>query len=238
MMTASARRAPARTTALPRNVGWMPNGPGSTSCSRIRRPPRGAGARRPTRRDAAPQGGRVARVGRTISISGRRRSTRRRRKLLLESDNRIGGVLFTDDAKSVFVAENASGTGHVYAVYFDEPGKKYTIWRVRGLNATVGGDGRGFGGGGGRGGTGADSLTFYQNPGTIVAKRGRNRRAGRPAVHGRQVRVPRGHALLQDVAGLGAARLRGQGRDQDRSEVARVRRPGRHVRDGDGRAGR
>src|SRR4029434_3865181 len=93
------------------------------------------------------------------------------RKVLLESDNRIGVVLFTDDGKSVFVAENANGTGHVYAVYFDEPGKKYTIWRVRGLNATVTAN-RGFGGGNARGGTGADSLTFYQNPGTIVAKRG------------------------------------------------------------------
>ena len=78
--------------------------------------------------------------------------------------------------KTVFVAENAQGTGHVYAVYFDEPGKKYTIWRVRGLNASVGGGFRGFGGagGGGRGGSGADSVTFYQNPGSIMAKRGKS----------------------------------------------------------------
>ncbi|HEU4631864.1 MAG TPA: prolyl oligopeptidase family serine peptidase [Gemmatimonadaceae bacterium] len=89
---------------------------------------------------------------------------------LLASDNRIGGVLFSDDAKTVFVAENANGTGHLYAVKLDEPTKHYTLWRMRGLTASVGGRGRGFGG---RGGNGADSLTFYQNPGNLVTTRGR-----------------------------------------------------------------
>jgi dipeptidyl aminopeptidase/acylaminoacyl peptidase len=93
------------------------------------------------------------------------------RKVLLESDNRIGSVLFSDDASMAFVAENASGTGHVYATYFNEPGKRYTIWRMRGLTASVGGARRGSGGG--RGGTGADSLTFYLNPGEPMSRRGR-----------------------------------------------------------------
>jgi dipeptidyl aminopeptidase/acylaminoacyl peptidase len=156
----------------PRNVGWMPNGAGIYFLQQDPAPPRGAGAPADTG-DAASQRGQ----------GGARRKDRlyqwtppfdaSSKKVLLESDNRMGGVLFTDDAKTVFVAENANGTGHVYAVYFDEPAKKYTIWRVRGLNATVTAN-RGFGGGGGRGGTGADSLTFYQNPGTIMAKRGRN----------------------------------------------------------------
>jgi dipeptidyl aminopeptidase/acylaminoacyl peptidase len=92
------------------------------------------------------------------------------RKELLTSDNRIAGVLFSDDASTAFVAENANGTGHLYAVKLAEPTKHYTIWRLRGQTASLGG-GRGFGGG--RGGTGADSLSFYQNPGNLVTKRGR-----------------------------------------------------------------
>ena len=100
-------------------------------------------------------------------------------KALLESDSRIGGVLFSDDAKSAFVAENANGTGHVYAVYFDEPGKKYTIWRVRGLNASVGGAGRGFGGGGGRGGHGRRLGDVLSEPGQHHGQARPRRRAGR-----------------------------------------------------------
>jgi dipeptidyl aminopeptidase/acylaminoacyl peptidase len=156
----------------PRNVGWMPNGAGLYFLQQDPAPPRAAGAPADTG-DAAPQRG----------PGGARRKDRlyqwsapfdaASKKVLLESDNRMSGVLFTDDAKAVFVAENPTGTGHVYAHYFDEPGKNYTIWRVRGLNASVGGGGGFGGGGGGRGGNGADSVTFYQNPGTIMAKRGR-----------------------------------------------------------------
>ena len=94
------------------------------------------------------------------------------RRELFTSTARIGSVLFSDDAKMAFVAENAGGTGHVYAVYFAKPDTHYTIWRLRGLNASVGTDRRGFFGGA-RGGTGADSVTFYENPGSIMTKRGR-----------------------------------------------------------------
>ncbi len=156
--------------SLPRNIAWMPNGQGISYLQYDPPPPRGAGAAADTADASAQPGqGRAKRKDHLYQWTPPFDASSK--KALLESDNRIGGVLFTDDAKSVFVAENTNGTGHVYAVYFDEPGKKYTIWRVRGLNATVTAT-RGFGGG--RGGNGADSLTFYQNPGTIVAKRGRN----------------------------------------------------------------
>jgi len=156
--------------SLPRNIAWMPDGSGLSFLQQDPAPPRGAAA---DTTDTPGQRGQ----------GGPRRKDRlhvwtppfdaNSKKVLLESDNRMGGVLFSEDAKSVFVAENANSTGHVYAVYFNEPGKRYTIWRVRGLNATVTAN-RGFGGGGGgRGGTGADSVTFYQNPGTIMAKRSR-----------------------------------------------------------------
>jgi len=156
--------------SLPRNIAWMPNGQGIYFLQQDPAPPRGAGAATDTTDTSAQPGqGRAKRKDHLYQWTAPFDASSK--KVLLESDNRIGGVLFTDDGKTVFAAENANGTGHVYAVYFDEPGKKYTIWRVRGLNATVTAT-RGFGGG--RGGNGADSLTFYQNPGTIVAKRGRN----------------------------------------------------------------
>jgi len=157
--------------SLPRNVAWMPNGQGIYFLQQDPAPAHGAGAAADTADANAQQPGQGRARRKDHLYQWTPPFDASSKKVLLESDNRIGGVLFTDDGKSVFVAENANGTGHVYAVYFDEPGKKYTIWRVRGLNATVTAA-RGFGGG--RGGNGADSLTFYQNPGTIMAKRGRN----------------------------------------------------------------
>ena len=157
--------------SLPRNIAWMPNGQGIYFLQQDPAPPRGAGAAADTTDAGAGQPGQGRAKRKDHLYQWAPPFDASSKKVVLESDNRIGGVLFTDDGKTVFAAENANGTGHVYAVYFDEPGKKYTIWRVRGLNATVTAT-RGFGGG--RGGNGADSLTFYQNPGTIVAKRGRN----------------------------------------------------------------
>ena len=94
------------------------------------------------------------------------------RKAVLDNANRIGQVAFTADGKTAFLTETVSGAAHVFAVDVADPSKKYTISRVRGLQATLGIGGGGFGGGGGgRGGTGADSVTFYQNPGTLVSER-------------------------------------------------------------------
>jgi dipeptidyl aminopeptidase/acylaminoacyl peptidase len=158
---------------LPRNTAWMPNGAGLYYLQQDPAPPRAVGAAADTTDAASPRGpGAARRKDHLYQLTPPFDAASK--KSLLDADSRIGGVLFTDDGKAVFAAENANGTGHVYAVYFDEPAKKYTIWRVRGLNASVGGA-RGFGGGGGggRGGTGADSVTFYQNPGSIMAKRGR-----------------------------------------------------------------
>ena len=155
----------------PRNIGWMPNGAGLYFLQQEPAPARGAGAAADSSEGGAQRGG-ARRKDRLYQWTPPFDAGSK--KVLLESDNRMSGILFTEDAKAVFVAENPTGTGLVYAHYFDEPGKNYTIWRVRGLTANVGGGGGGFGGGGGRGGTGADSVTFYQNPGTIMAKRGRS----------------------------------------------------------------
>ena len=155
----------------PRNVSWMPDGIGLYFLQQDSAPARRDGAAADTAEEQGARGqGGARRKDRLYAWTPPFDAASK--KVLHESDNRMSGVLFTEDAKSVFVAENASGTGHVYAVYFNEPGKRYTIWRMRGLTASVGGQGGGFGGR--RGGTGADSVTFYQNPGTIMAKRGRS----------------------------------------------------------------
>ena len=149
-----------------RSFGWMPNGAGLYFLKQEPAPARASGdsAQGPRGQGAARRKDHLVLWAPPFDASSQ--------KVLLESDNRIGSVLFSDDASMAFVAENAAGTGHVYATYFNEPGKKYTIWRLRGLNAQVGPGRGGFGGAGGRGGTGDDSVTFYQNPGTIVLQRG------------------------------------------------------------------
>lgn len=152
-----------------RNFAWLPNGGGLTFLKQDPAPARGAGAD-------------TAEAPRGPGANGARRKDKLftwaapfatgTEKVVHESDTRMSGVLFTDDAKVAFVAENATGTGHVYAVYFDEPGKRYTLWRLRGITASVGRRG-GFFGGGGRGGAGDDSVTFYQNPGNLMVRRGK-----------------------------------------------------------------
>ena len=92
-------------------------------------------------------------------------------KQIFENSNRIAQVAFTADGKTVFMAETASGAAHVFAVDLADVSKRHTISRVRGIQPTLGIATGGFGGGGGRGGTGADSVTFYQNPGTLVNER-------------------------------------------------------------------
>ena len=95
-------------------------------------------------------------------------------KVLYESATPISSVAFTDDAKSVFVTDNSNGTGEIYMVDLADPATKHSIVRQRGYTPAFAGGGRGgrAGGGGGRGGAGDDSLSFYNNPGAMMTKRG------------------------------------------------------------------
>ncbi len=151
-----------------RGFEWMPDGSGLYY---LRQDPAPAGARNADSADAPRGQGAARRKDRLYAWPAP--FVKGTEKVLVESDNRIGSVLMSDDASMAFIAENTSGTGSVYATYFNEPGKRYQIWRLRGINAAVGSGGFGGFGGGGRGGTGADSVTFYQNPGNLMAKTGR-----------------------------------------------------------------
>ena len=152
-----------------RNIGWLPNGAGLYFLKQNPAPPPVAGADtldtpRSTGTNGPPRKDKLFTWAPPFAAGGE--------KLLLESNARVSSVLFSEDATLAFVAENASGIGHVYATYVDAPSKRHTLWRLRGITAGVGRRGNDFGGGGRADGA-ADSLTFYQHPGDLMVRRGR-----------------------------------------------------------------
>ncbi|MEO6446369.1 MAG: prolyl oligopeptidase family serine peptidase [Gemmatimonadaceae bacterium] len=153
-----------------RSFGWMPNGEGLYFLRQEPAPARAAGADTSDTSDT-PRGPAASRRKDRLYVWAAP-FTAGTERILVESDNRMSGVLFAESGKMAFIAENTNGMGQVYASYFDEPGKRYSLWRLRGINASVGSTGRGFGGGG-RGGSGDDSVTFYQNPGDLMTKTAR-----------------------------------------------------------------
>jgi dipeptidyl aminopeptidase/acylaminoacyl peptidase len=154
-----------------RSVGWLPNGKGLYYLQLESGPSRGGAS------DSAaeePQTGRGRTAGRRDHLYvWEAPFTPGSAKSVVQSNGRIADVLWSEDAQLVFTAENANGTSAVTATYVTDPSKHYPIARIRGVNLTVGTLGGGRFGGGGRGGNGADSATFYQNPGTVMSKPGR-----------------------------------------------------------------
>ena len=95
-------------------------------------------------------------------------------KVLYQHTAAMASAVFTDDAQTLFVATSNAGMGEIFAVKLSDPTKRMSIVRLRGWTPAFAGGGRatGFPGGGGRGG--ADTLTFYTNPGSMLTKRGTN----------------------------------------------------------------
>jgi dipeptidyl aminopeptidase/acylaminoacyl peptidase len=95
-------------------------------------------------------------------------------KVLYQHSSAMASAVFTNDAQTLFVATNNVGMGEIFAVKLSDPTKRMSIVRLRGWTPSFAGGGRatGFPGGGGRGG--ADTLTFYTNPGSMLTKRGAN----------------------------------------------------------------
>jgi len=160
----------AQSDTAKRNIEWMPTGDVLYFMQMDAPPPPATGAAAPADEPGAGAPQRARARDRLYQWSAP--FDAQSKKALFENNNRTTQVAFSADGKTVFVAENAAGTAHVFAVDLTEPTKKYTLTRLRGLNASLGIGGGGFGGGGGgRGGTGADSMTFYQNPGTLISER-------------------------------------------------------------------
>ena len=96
-------------------------------------------------------------------------------KVLYEADGAISSLLFSDDAKQLFIGTTANNTGEIYHVDLAAPTEKHTVVRQRAYTPSFAGGagGRGGAGGGGRGAPAADdSIQFYANPGAMLTKRG------------------------------------------------------------------
>jgi dipeptidyl aminopeptidase/acylaminoacyl peptidase len=160
-----------------RGLAWMPQGPGMYFIEAEPSARRDSGDATPaaTGRGAGRGGaggggaGRPERLVRWNPPYGPNDTT-----VLYRAPGPMSSVVFSDDAKTIFVATTGNGTGEIYAVKLDAPATRHTIVRQRGYTpsfAGVGGGGRG-GGGGGRGGAANDSLSFYNNPGALMTRRG------------------------------------------------------------------
>lgn len=126
-----------------RSVTWRPDGQGLSYLQQAPAPPGegadtaaaepGEGAERPRRKD------RVMQWLPPFDSAGPR--------LVYESDRRLTGVRYSDDAQVLFLTERQGQTTHVYAVFLSDPSKKHTLTRHR-----------------------ADD--FYKNPGDLMTRRG------------------------------------------------------------------
>ncbi len=172
-------------TGSKRGLSWMPQGPGLYYIEQVPGGRRGGS----DSTDVAAGGARGGRAGGGAGGRGAQGATRPDRlvqwappfgpndtKVLYQNDGPMSQVMFTDDAKTIFVGTTTGGQGEIFAVNLDDPATKHVIVRQRAYTpAFAGGRGGRFGGGGGggRGGAAADdSLSFYGNPGALVTKRG------------------------------------------------------------------
>ena len=164
----SAERAEQETAR--RNVSWRPDGQG---LSYLQLEPARPGASDDTA--ASPRAGQQGQgQGQGQSQQPRRRDRVMQwlppfdsasAKVVYEASTRIGELRYDDDARVIFVGEGTGGGGrfgggagggggrnastpvHEYAVYLDDPSKRYTITRYR-------------------------SDEFFKNPGSLMTRRG------------------------------------------------------------------
>ena len=150
-----------------RNLAWRPDGQGISYLLQDPAPARGANqANADSAADERPQQGQARRKDRLYQWLPPFDANSA--KVIYESDARLGNVRYSENPQLLFLTEgNAPGGGfggggggggqgaqgggqvHEYAVYLNEPTKKYTIARYR-------------------------SDDFYNLPGTLVTKRGPN----------------------------------------------------------------
>ena len=160
-----------RDTGAKRFLSWLPAGPGLYFVESSQ--PRGqtdSAAAAPAAGSGAPAAAnRPERLVRWNPPFGPGDTT-----VLYRADGPISQLVLSEDATTAFIATTRAGTGELYAVRFAEPSRKYSLVRQRGYTPSIlglGGFG-GFGGGGGRGGAANDSLSFYNNPGALLTRRG------------------------------------------------------------------
>ena len=179
--TGGGGRGGAAAGGAKRGLAWMPKGAGMYYLEST------APAGRDSSAGAAPAGRGAAggAAGRGGAAGGAARPDRLMQwlppyaatdtKTLYTADGPMASVVFNDDASAIFVAATNAGNGELYGVQLADPTKKMPIVRQRGYTPSFAGGRGGRGGGaagGGRGGAGDDSLSFYNNPGAMLTKRG------------------------------------------------------------------
>ncbi|MBX9928096.1 MAG: prolyl oligopeptidase family serine peptidase [Gemmatimonadaceae bacterium] len=169
-------------TPAKKGLAWMPQGAGMMYI--VADSARGDSARTGGAAPSAAPAGAAARFGGAGGAAGRPERVIKWMPPFGANDtatiyrhtSTIASVLFSDDAKMLFVATSAAGAGEIFAVNLADPTKRMTVLRQR--NWTPGFLGSrpafGFGGGGGGRGGADDTLAFYSNPGQMLAMRGKN----------------------------------------------------------------
>ncbi|MEX2281169.1 MAG: prolyl oligopeptidase family serine peptidase [Gemmatimonadota bacterium] len=181
------------TTNEKRSLAWHPKEPGMLYLLQEPAPARAGGQPAAAAGDDAPAGGRGGQQRRPDRLMHWLPPfDANSAKVVYQSDTRMNNVRFSDDMQVLFISEgaaagggrggaappadNAQGGGagaqvHEFAVYLNEPTRKYTIVRYRpddfynqpGTLLTKGGGGGGGGrGGGGGGGGGGASVSIVQ----------------------------------------------------------------------------
>jgi dipeptidyl aminopeptidase/acylaminoacyl peptidase len=153
-----------------RALAWMPQGDGLYYLQRVpgRHGDSANGAPPPSGGRGRTGGGRADRVMQWLPPFGPGDTAQ-----IYKNDGPISQVAFTDDAKTLFVASSANGTGEIFAVTLADPATKHVVVRQRDYTPSFLGDApRGFRGGFNRRGGAGDSLSFYNDPGAMLTRRG------------------------------------------------------------------
>ena len=166
--TASAAARAVRDSAK-RNIAWIPDGRGLTWIEPVPRR-RAADTADSPQNDQGRGSRRAERVVQWIAPFAASD-----RKVLFQSEGAIADAAFSGDGRTLFVAHTArNSTGEILAVSPADTGTsaRRVVARLRDWTPAfqlLGGRPQGFGGGG-RAGSPDDSLSFYQQPGSLALK--------------------------------------------------------------------
>ena len=156
-----------------RFLGWMPSGPGMFYVAGEQRDTSGEAAR-----GRGGRGGGGAAEGPDRIVQWLPPFGPADTKVLYQADGPISTVLFSEDAKSVFIGTTAASVGTLYEVDLSRPDIRHTIVQQRAYTPAFssGRGGRGGGGAASPNGLGLpvpdDSLVFYGSAGAMLSKPG------------------------------------------------------------------
>ena len=151
-----------------RDIAWIPDGRGLTWIEAVPRRRGGDSADTPQSDPGGRGSRRAERVVQWTAPFGPAD-----RKVLFQGEGSIADAAFSPDGRVLFVAHSRNSTGEILAMSPADSGApaRRVVARLRDWTPSfqlLGGRPRGFGGG--RGGSPDDSLSFYQQPGSLALK--------------------------------------------------------------------